>query len=127
MAGYRPSTGNFGNILGGLRTAGLIDYPEPGRIALTDAGHAAVPFVDIPDVRAAVIALLKAPQQRVLAPVLDAYPDQVARSDLAVAAGYRPSTGNFGNLLGSLRSVGLIDYPSAGQVRAAPWLFEGGQ
>lgn len=32
-------------------------------------------------------------------------------------------SGNFNNLRGSLKSVGLFDYPSPGLIRAADWLF----
>lgn len=47
----------------------------------------------------------------------------MTREDLAAAAGYEPSGGAFQNPLGALRSLGLVEYPSCGQVVAQPVLF----
>lgn len=47
----------------------------------------------------------------------------LSRADVAAAAGYEANGGAFQNPLGSLRSLGLIDYPAPGQVAALPVLF----
>jgi hypothetical protein len=127
IAGYSPGSGNFNNLKGGLRSFGLIDYPAPGRISLTEAGEdkAEAPTVAVTRdaFHAAVRAKLKGPQLRLFDPVLAAYPDSIAADEVAAQAGYSPGSGNFNNLRGSLRTLSLIDYPSPGQVRAADWLF----
>lgn len=127
LAGYSPSSGGFNNLKGGLRTVGLIDYPEPGRLKLTDAGEekAEVPTVEPTreGFHAAVKAKLSGPQWRVLEPAIATYPDSIASDDVAAAAGYSAGSGGFNNLRGSLRTLALIDYPSPGRVRAADWLF----
>lgn len=127
IAGYSPGSGNFNNLKGGLRSVGLIDYPAPGKISLTEAGNekATAPGIDLTReaFHNAVRAKLKGPQLRLLDPVLAAYPESISSDAIADAAGYSPGSGNFNNLRGSLRSIGLIDYPSPGQVRAAEWLF----
>lgn len=46
-----------------------------------------------------------------------------SKAQVALLVGMSPTGGGFANYLGSLRSVGLIDYPSAGQVVALPVLF----
>lgn len=128
IAGYAPGSGNFNNLRSGLRSAGLIDYPAGGCIGLTAAGLELVAPPD-PDqlttehFHARVRAKMSGPQLKLLEPVLAAYPGSVSTADLAAAAGYASGSGNFNNLRGSLRSIGLIDYPSPGQVRAATWLF----
>ena len=127
IAGYSPGSGNFNNLKGGLRSSGLIDYPVGGRLMLTDAGHGKAEAPAIAPTRGAfhcaVRSKLKGPQVRLLDPVLAAYPDSIASDDVAAVAGYSPGSGNFNNLRGSLKTIGLVEYPSPGQMRAADWLF----
>jgi uncharacterized protein len=127
IAGYSPNSGGFNNLKGGLRTYGFVDYPQPGRIALTEAGteKVAAPTLEVTQdaFHAQVRAKLSGPQLRVFDPVLAAYPDNIASATVADAAGYTANSGGFNNLRGSLRTLGLIDYPSPGNVRAADWLF----
>lgn len=127
VAGYAPGSGNFNNLRGGLRAAGLIEYPAGGRVALTPDGSAKAEAPSIPPSRpafhAAVRAKLNGPQVKLLDPILAAYPRSLTTEALAAASGYAAGSGNFNNLRGSLRTIGLIDYPANGQVRAADWLF----
>lgn len=55
--------------------------------------------------------------------MIAAYPESITAEALAGYAGYAAGSGNFNNLRGSLRTIGLIDYPRPGEVRAADWLF----
>lgn len=127
IAGYSPGSGGFNNLKGGLRTAGLIDYPAPGTVALTEAGKAKAEVPNVALTREAfheaVRAKLSNPQWRVLEPALIAYPASIASDEVADKAGYSAGSGGYNNLRGSLRTLTLIDYPSPGQVRAADWLF----
>ena len=127
IARYSPSGGAFQNPLGSLRTMGLVEYPAAGTVALTSTGYA---MADHPNEPATVAefhdrleGLLNGPQWRVLAPIINAYPKAISRADVAAAAGYAPDGGAFQNPLGSLRSLGLIEYPAAGMVVALPVLF----
>lgn len=127
VAGYSPGSGNFNNLRGQLRSAGMIDYPAGGRVSLTEEGRAAAKRPDTPPTRgafhAAVRAKLKQPQLRLLDPALGAYPKDVSVDDLAAVSGYSAGSGNFNNLRGSLRTLDLIAYPRPGHVRASDWLF----
>lgn len=131
IAGYAPGSGNFNNLKSGLRVAGLLDYPAPGRATLSPAGAAIAETPDLQINQAAfhdqVRSKLKGPQLKLLEPVLAAYPLAVTADDMASAAGYAAGSGNFNNLRSSLRTIGLIDYPAPGQVRAADWLFPTGE
>jgi hypothetical protein len=127
VAGYSPGSGNFNNLKGQLRSFGLIDYPQPGCISLTEAGREKA---DAPSVEATreefhrhVRAKLSVSQLKLFDPVLAAYPANISSDEVADAAGYSAGSGNFNNLRGQLRTIGLVDYPSPGQVRAADWLF----
>lgn len=133
MAGYRVGQavgGTFGNILGKLRALGYVDYPGPGAASLTDTGrHVAQPPDDAPTTDAlqqAIHRRLEGPESRVLSVLVKAYPDALTKQEAGARAGYQvgPAVGGtFGNILGRLRSLGLIDYPRPGEVVALPVLF----
>lgn len=127
IAGYSPGSGGFNNLKGGLRSSGLIDYPEPGRLKLTEAGEGKANAPTVSPTREAfhdaVRAKLSGPQWRVLEPAISAYPDSIASDQVAQTAGYSAGSGGFNNLRGSLRTLTLIDYPAPGMVRAGDWLF----
>jgi uncharacterized protein len=133
IAGYRVGKrvgGTFGNILGQLRGEGLIDYPAPALAQLTDDGRQLATMPDIEQtsegLQQAVYARLDGPERRVLEVLVEAWPDALSKQDVGTAAGYTVGDrvgGTFGNILGRLRSLGLIDYPSAGLARAEDVLF----
>lgn len=127
IAGYSPTSTGYTNPRGGLRSAGLIDYPAPNVLALTEAGAAkAEAFGAAPtreELHRRVMAKLSGPQQRILAPALEAHPSALSNETLAERAGYSATSTGYTNPRGSLRSLNLIDYPSPGMVRAADWLF----
>lgn len=127
VASYSPGSGGFNNLKGGLRSAGLIDYPSGGKTSLTDEGRAVAFAPAVSPTReafhAAVQAKLSGSQWRVLEPALRAYPEAIPSDQVAAEAGYSAGSGGYNNLRGSLRSLGLINYPGRGDVRAADWLF----
>lgn len=129
LAGYKPGGGAFNNTLGSLRSAGLIDYPNSGEVALTEDGnrfarHPETPLTD-EALQHMVMKRLTGPQQRVLQPLIDAWPEDMSTEALAAAAGYEAGGGAFNNTRGSLRTLGLIDYPGSGKAVALPVLFVG--
>jgi hypothetical protein len=134
LAGYThlQSTG-FVKALGALSAAALVRYPTGGRVALSDLGRSLARYPDRPrssvEIQARVLELLGGVHERVLRPLIDAYPDPIERTELMRAAGYThlQSTG-FVKALGRLRSLGFVDYPTKGTAVARPVLFlEAGQ
>ena len=126
MASYKPNGGAYTNPRGSLVSAGLIEYPHPGRVKLTHAGRAIANFpanATGPELRERVLQRLSGPQQRILKPLLEAYPSRMSSGELAAAAGYDPNGGAFTNPRGALRTLGLIEYPSPGYVTARDILF----
>lgn len=113
---------------GALKTRELITYPTPGRIGLTDAGRA---FAEFPDragnseeLQRTVLDRLDGPKQRLLRPLLAAYPNDMSFEDLSQAAGYaHPLSKGFTVPRGKLKTFGLIDYPTPGRARATDILF----
>lgn len=123
LAGYKPSTGNFGNLLGAMRSGGLIDYPTPGAIRLRDDGAKAAPATELYANALEAVCANVIPRHAQILRVLAARRTPMSRIDLAHAVGLQPETGNYGNLLGYLRnSIGAIEYPATGMVALADWM-----
>lgn len=127
IAGYSHSSTGYTNPLGALKTAGLVEYPEPGRVALTDLGREkaeapdAAPSGD--ELRRRVLGKLPGPQQRILSVLIESYPEPLSNEDCAGRAGYSSSSTGYTNPRGNLKTLNCATYPSPGQVRAAEWLF----
>ncbi len=127
IASYKPGSGSFNNAVSSLRTAGKIEYPKPSTVALTALGR---DEAEMPDSEVTTEALhlkimmrLSGPQQRVLKPILDAYPEKIDKDDVAIASNYSFGSGSFNNAVSSLKTLGLIEYPQSGCVKALSILF----
>lgn len=129
LSGYSNlDSKGFKNAMGSLHTAGLIVYPTPGNVALTESGALKANAPERPrtpgELQDRIIGLLGGVHGRVLQPLIQAYPESVAREEVARQAGYgNLDSKGFKNAMGRLRSLGLIDYPNAGQVQAQRVLF----
>lgn len=127
LAGASHTSSTYGNNLGALRTAGLIEYPQPGAVGLTVAGRALAPAVDVPSTSDEMLQRCKqivtAPQAAILEELHRAYPDSLDKSVIAERVSASATSSSYGNNLGALRSAGMIDYPAPGKVKAADWLF----
>jgi uncharacterized protein len=121
-----PKSSGYTNNLGALRSAGLIDYPAAGTAALTPAGrdlaHADAPR-GVDELHAYVRALVGPSRARILNELIATYPDALPKDELALRVGVSAKSSGYTNNLGSLRSLGLIDYPEAGVAVALPVLF----
>lgn len=129
MAGYKPGSGHVNNTVGRLTTAGLVEIPSPGLLQLTAAGAkqaAAMQVNSLDDVHRIWLGLLNGPQQKILAVLLEDYPDPVARDQLAARAGFQPGSGHVNNTIGSLTSLKAADIPRKGYVVASRLLFPEG-
>lgn len=128
LAGYRVGGGAYNNPRGRLHKRGLLEY-RGGDLALTDAGRAIATFpteaLTSEQIHARIMERLDGPERRILQVLIDAFPAAVANDDLARRAAYEPGGGAFNNPRGRLRTLGLIEYPDRGQVRARPVLFAG--
>lgn len=126
-SGYSPQGGAFGNPRGALRSKGLIDYPQPGLMTLTDSGRALIGPQEPPDreeIWRRIESTCTGPEVKILRALIDnAGAEELPKDQLAEKAGYSPIGGAFGNPVGALRTKGLLDYPRQGVVKAADWLF----
>lgn len=126
LAGYTYGAGGFNNPRGSLRVKGLIEYRGKS-IVLTESGRQSAKEPDYTltqeDLHKKVLSVLPNPEQRLLKPLLDRFPDPLSNEELASLAGYAVGTGGFNNPKGRLRTLGLVEYPSAGMVKARKILF----
>jgi hypothetical protein len=60
---------------------------------------------------------------KILEQVIAAYPKALTKDELAEHIGVSPTSGGYFNNLGSLRSLGPIDYPQPGTGASLPVLF----
>lgn len=129
MAGYTIGSGGFNNPCGALNRKGFINYLPDNRIRLTQDGIASASAIDVPGtdeaLHEAVLSKLGGPEQRILGPLLKAYPKGMDNPSLAAASGYAPNSGGYNNPRGRLKSLGLIRYDS-GVVYANSLLFPEG-
>lgn len=129
LCGYtNPRSGGFSGPLGRMSAAGLIRYPGPGTIALTDAGRAAAHAPDVPltteALQARVLDKFDGPPARILRELIAAYPSPVDKAALSESLGYsNPRSGGFSGPLGTLSRLGFVTYPAPGQVAASGLLF----
>ncbi len=129
LAGYSNlNSKGFVNSMSALSSAGLIAYPDSGKVQLTADGQARATYPDAPrsprDVQERVISLLGGASEKILRPIIASYPKAVLRTDVAAAAGYTNlNSKGFVNALSRLSSLGFVRYPDRGTVAAAPVLF----
>lgn len=121
VAGYTVN-GHFNNMVGKLKSMGLLEYPNGGGVSLTAKGEAHAITAKERVTRASliekVLAVLKTNALRnVFRGVVDHGP--CTREFLAAKTGYTVN-GHFNNMVGSLKGLGVIEYPDRGDVCLAP-------
>jgi hypothetical protein len=124
--GASPKSSAYANNLGALRSEGLIDYPG-GQVALSDEGHKlAHPLrMSQPEMQRSLLDRLTVPQANIMSYLLAVYPTPMARDALAEQVAASANSSAYANNLGTLRSMGVLDYPSRGEVVATKICFMG--
>lgn len=126
LAGASPTSSAYANNLGSLRSGGLVDYPGPNAVSLTEHGATMAQATEVPgtsaELQAAFLRRLSPAKARILSTLIAEYPRAVGRDQLAERSGASFSSSAYANNLGSLRSLGVIDYRDGGVV-ALPVLF----
>jgi hypothetical protein len=123
ICGWRVTSGHIKNVAGSLRTLGLIDYPTEGTMTLTAEGLAAAPGIDTSvTLEDSVRSILSGPQLQVFEYLSTRKSAPCTREAICNACGWEPTSGHVKNVLGSMRSLEIIDYPQVGTARLAEWL-----
>lgn len=119
VAGYRPGSGNFNNIIGGLSTMGQTIVPSAGRLALNVDYEPLSPD----EAREKLWSVLENPQRK-LVEVAKEVDGDLSRDELAANAGYSPGSGNFNNIAGKLSSMDILQRTATGRVALSDWARE---
>lgn len=119
VAGYRPGSGNFNNLVGSLSSAGHTSVPQPGRLKLETACET----LTADEAREKVWSIFENPQRRLVEAALVEAGD-LSRDDLAKSAGYAPGSGNFNNICGSLTTMDVLQRSGQGRVQLSDWARE---
>jgi hypothetical protein len=127
IAGTSTKSSAFDNNRSRLRSAGYIDYPQSGRVQLTEAGRKIAPPPSIPQtneaLHEAVMSKVSPVIGRMLKVLIETYPREVSLEDLAKRAGTSTTSSAFDNNRSWLKARGLAAYPRTGFVRATELLF----
>jgi uncharacterized protein len=119
VAGYRPGSGNFNNIIGGLSTMGQTTVPAPGGLSLN------VDFEPLSsdEARDKLWSVFENPQRK-LVEAAKGVDGDLSRDELATNAGYAPGSGNFNNIAGKLSSMDVLQRTGTGRVALSDWARE---
>ena len=78
LAGNSPSSSSYANPRSALKTAGLIEYPSPDHVAITDVGEAqSIPIELQSSLLDFVVANLPGPEGPILKAIAAHYPNAV--------------------------------------------------
>lgn len=104
--------------LGFVKTHGVIEYPETGKLSLTGTAESM-------STNEAVMALrnnLSPAQVRLIESVHRS--GECSREQLASDTGYEATSGGFKNYLSSLKTLNIFTYPATGRVDLSGWARE---
>lgn len=129
LTSFAVGGGTFGTYLSVLRKAGLLTE-SGGQLHLTPAGLASVPDRGEPPTTEEILGLwrsnLRAGERRILDALIDVYPREIERNELAIRTEFEPTGGTYGTYLSVLRRNGLVEERQR-KLRASPTLFLGGE
>lgn len=130
LVGVSPSTGTFRNYLSELRRAGYIEDVSSEAVRLSDAGRVQASDDGLPATRSELHAIwvdkFSGTVARMFSVLLDAYPRNVLRAELARIVGVDHTTGTFRNYLSEMRRTGAVVDVSREAVAASDMLFPEG-
>jgi hypothetical protein len=122
IAGWRVTSGHLKNVAGSLSSRGLIEYPQPGMFAFTPAGESAAPSPDLSaDFHESLRSTLNGPQRIAFDNLLKAR-KPISRDELAAKCGWEPTSGHVKNVIGSLSTLEIVEYPRPGVVALQDWV-----
>lgn len=126
LADASPKSSGFEKNVSTLSTRGLISYPRPGELRLTDEGRFDANGPTIPPTDAALHEAIRSKisgPQWTLLEVLIRHRVPLTRAELAAQAGVSAASSGFEKNVSTLSGLGFVVYPERGSVQAADILF----
>lgn len=126
LADASPKSSGFEKNVSTLSSKGLVAYPVPGTLKLTEAGRAAANApATLPtnaDLHAAIRSKISGPQWALLeALIRQRVP--LSRAELAEQAGVSAASSGFEKNVSTLSGFGFVTYPERGYVQVADIMF----
>lgn len=122
MSGYAITGGGFSNALGNLASQNMI-VRENGNIRIAFMPAESTPF----DPQGALDHWEKSlgKCERLILGYMREHPNRtITKNEVAISTGYEPGGGGFGNAIGHLCSLGLIERVGTGEIRMNPAIYE---
>ena len=111
---YAESGGAFRNIKGKLRSLGYIEYHGENLVATQKAVSEFPNYERIPDTPDEMLnhwcAKLAPAEAKVLRTIFNSFEYPISKDDVATQSNYDAKGGSFRNIMGRLRTLGLIEY-----------------
>jgi hypothetical protein len=130
LVGYHPNAKSYANAMGALNSSGFVQYLSGGRVTLTGEGQARaeskLAINSLDELHKLWFDRLGGVAEKILTPLINDYPSEASADAVAESAGYHPNAKSFANAKGRLRTLGLIEYPKPGYIRATKVLFPEG-
>ena len=126
IAGY-TANGYSERVVGECKSAGLLVYPTSGTVSLSDSGRRVAAPCSRPSLREAhdrARGILSSAQRKLFDAILSA--GEISREAVFHKLGMT-ANGYTERLVGELKTLQLITYPSTGKVAIAEWLIGGGK
>jgi hypothetical protein len=126
-AGRSATSSTFERYRSRLQSAGLVAYPRPGHLALTDEGRKVAPApehsLSSDEIQKRCLSLLTPYQAALAEALISVHPNAVTRDMLGDLSGKQSSSSTFERYVASLRTMEIIEYAGAKMLKAADWLF----
>jgi hypothetical protein len=131
VARVSPTSSSYRRNVSALEQAGLVHFPTPGDVALTDSTiEANAGYIGSPMPRVTTASLLDGLQKiyeparyRILLALVEASGEWMGREELAAAAAQSPTSSAYRSHLSNLRQLGLVDIGANSTVRIDPFIF----
>lgn len=123
LAGYAITSGSFNNSLSKLRTSGFVS--GNGSIIITEHGLSALghydPLPEGEELQRYWLSELGKAESAILKVLIDNFPNEITKEQIAEACGYAVTSGSFNNSLSKLRTLELAE--GRKEIKACESLF----
>ena len=130
LANQSSKSSAFERHLAAVEKAGLIYYPRPGYVGLTEAGRYRAAAPDTPltteQLQETIIDRLPPPQGNIVRTLAKCFPGELTRDELARETNQSATSSAFERHVAAVEQFGFVRYPRAGAVVATEVLFLNG-
>jgi hypothetical protein len=130
LSDQSPRSSGFEKNMSTLRSAGYIRYPDSDSMELTDEGRkiaqADAGGTTLAEIHAGWRDIVSGPQWRMCQALIGVHPDAMDRAALAAESSQSVTSSGFEKNLSTLRTLGLIAYPSSSEAAATDLLMPKG-